>query len=299
MLVEEDEGTFWIPDTLSDEMKTGMEDYALGNRVERAEILTDLAWLLHKPELAEGAVHQLGDRVPKSREIQAEFWTVKAKFGELNGRKLDALILYHTAIQAGPQGSNAPTKDELSADESRLWKELNGGDEIRALFESNPGQGVSDGHSDWQMPARTMPLWELPDLSGRTWKLTGLKGKIVFINVWATWCMPCREELPYLEQLFERVKERPDIELLSFNVDREPGLVRPFMQGMGYTFPVLLADDYVGHLIPDLSIPRNWIVDTSGNWVWQANEIPPAEWPDRVLQKIQASKKTPVCSSNK
>jgi thiol-disulfide isomerase/thioredoxin len=291
-LVEEAAGTFWIPDDISDEMKANMEDYALRNRVERAEILTDLAFLLHKPEVAEDAIHQLGDRPPKSREIQPEFWAVKAKFAELNGRKLNALILYRTAIQAWPQGFNGPTKDELSDNESRLWKELNGGNEVRALFESNPG--ASHGESGWQRPARTMPPWELSDLSGRTWRLTGLKGKIVFINVWATWCMPCREELPYLQQLYERVKERPDVRLLTFNVDREPGLVGPFMKQMGYTFPVLLADDYVGHLISDLSIPRNWIVDSNGNWVWQTIDLNPAEWPDRVLQKIEASR-TDAC----
>jgi thiol-disulfide isomerase/thioredoxin len=286
--------TFWIPDNIGDEMKANMEDYALRNRIERTEILTDLAFLLHKPEVAEDAIQRLGARPPKSREIQLQFWVVKAKFAELNGLKLDALILYHTAIQARPPDFKAPVTDELADNESRLWKELNGGAEVRALFESNRGQGVGGGQSGWQRPARTMPSWELPDLGGRTWRLTALKGKMVFINVWATWCMPCREELPYLQQLYERVKQRPDVQLLTFNVDREPALVEPFMKEMGYTFPVLLASDYVDHLIPELSVPRNWIVDSNGNWIWQAIDLRPEEWPDRVLQKIEASR-TNVC----
>ena len=66
-----------------------------------------------------------------------------------------------------------------------------------------------------------MPDFELVDLQGRTWRLADLKGKTAFVNVWATWCAPCRKEMPHLQRLYDRVKGRPDVVLLTMNVDEK------------------------------------------------------------------------------
>ena len=108
--------------------------------------------------------------------------------------------------------------------------------------------------------------------------------------------MPCREEHQYLQKLYETLKDRPDIQVLTFNIDAEIGAVAPYMKETGYTFPVLLAKDYVENLLPDTSIPRNWIVDTSGKWLWEETDFDAQEWPDRVLNKIEASRTGPCPS---
>ena len=76
---------------------------------------------------------------------------------------------------------------------------------------------------------QAMPDFELVDLQGRPWRLADLKGKTAFVNVWATWCAPCRKEMPHLQRLYERVKDRPDVVLLTMNVDEKVAEVQLFV----------------------------------------------------------------------
>ncbi len=122
-----------------------------------------------------------------------------------------------------------------------------------------------------QQVGQRMPDFELVDLEGRTWRLADLKGKTAFVNVWATWCPPCRRELPHLQKLYDMVKDRPDVVLLTMNVDEKRGEVQPFMTKNGYTFPVTFAYDYVRKTLATSSIPRNWVIDTGG--VWRFDEV--------------------------
>ena len=94
-------------------------------------------------------------------------------------------------------------------------------------------------------PTKTLPLFELADLSGKTWRLKSLEGRAVLINVWATWCGPCQLELPKLEKLYRRTKDRTDVQILTLTIDEDVGLVAPFMKEKGYTFPVLPAYSFV------------------------------------------------------
>ncbi len=130
---------------------------------------------------------------------------------------------------------------------------------------------LSDGPEPVQRVGETMPDFELRGLDGRTWRRADLAGKVAFVNVWATWCGPCRQELPLLQQLHERLEGRPNVVLVSMNVDEEPGKVAPFVAEHGYTFPVLFAHAYVRTQLATRGIPRNWVVDRSG--VWRADEI--------------------------
>jgi thiol-disulfide isomerase/thioredoxin len=86
----------------------------------------------------------------------------------------------------------------------------------------------------------------------------------MFVNLWATWCGPCREELPHLEKLYQRIKDRQDVVLLTLNLDDNIGAVEPFLKENKYSFPVLLAKDMVESFLGALSIPRNWVVDRTG-----------------------------------
>ena len=112
----------------------------------------------------------------------------------------------------------------------------------------------------------TMPDFELRSLDGRTWRRADLAGKVAFVNVWATWCGPCRQELPLLQQLHERLAGRPDVVLVAMNVDEDADKVAPFVAERGYTFPVLYAHDYVRKTLATRGIPRNWVIDADGVW---------------------------------
>jgi hypothetical protein len=67
-----------------------------------------------------------------------------------------------------------------------------------------------------------------------------------------------------LQKLYNKVRERKDLTVLTLNTDDNLGLILPFLEENKYTFPVLPADAYVHKLVPELSIPRNWIVDANG-----------------------------------
>jgi thiol-disulfide isomerase/thioredoxin len=85
----------------------------------------------------------------------------------------------------------------------------------------------------------------------------------VFVNLWATWCGPCRRELPEVEKLYERTKGRRDVVVVSFNLDENQGAALRYVEKEGMKVPVLLAGDLVEEMGGISGIPRSWIVDPS------------------------------------
>jgi thiol-disulfide isomerase/thioredoxin len=113
---------------------------------------------------------------------------------------------------------------------------------------------------------------------------------MLLINVWASWCGPCRAEHPHLQKLYERVKDDPKIQIVTFNIDDEIGNVAPYIQENKYTFPVLLAKDYADELSVN-SIPRNWIVDAKDTWEWEQIGFGSEDkWEDEMLAKLKETK---------
>jgi len=104
----------------------------------------------------------------------------------------------------------------------------------------------------------------LQDRAGRTWTRSDFEGKSTFVTLWATWCGPCVEELPYIQKLYEQAKERPGVQVVTLNLDENPGKVGPFLAQHPFTFPVLMAKPYIDSMDPKERasvIPENWIVD--------------------------------------
>ncbi len=107
--------------------------------------------------------------------------------------------------------------------------------------------------------------FELSTLSGEYVRLSSCRGKVVFLNIWATWCPPCREEMPSMESLYRRMKGR-DFDMLAVSVDEEGSkVVRPFAAKYGLTFPVLLdPDKKTSRLYGLTGVPETFIIDKSG-----------------------------------
>ncbi len=176
------------------------------------------------------------------------FWT-KAKIAEAQSHRVEALLYYRVAQEChiGPA--------RLLADkQSKLWKELGG------TSEGWQSWVALSSHVAWAPVNRVMPAFTLTDMQGNQWTLDRLKGKTTFINIWATWCAPCREELPYLQKLADQLKDRTDVQLITFNMDDNPGVIAPFVRDAGYRFTVIPARIYVEEMIGASGIPRNWIV---------------------------------------
>jgi thiol-disulfide isomerase/thioredoxin len=282
----------WVADWETEEDKGREERERLQLTTKAAELLTGAAKDSKDPEIARVSVMELDNWKPAKPEDQAAIWAVKAAFAEVEGRKLDALLMYQAAIKTRPPDPNSKKKDELADDEARLWKELGGSAASRDLWDKKIKISEVSFEGGWEKPTKEMTSWDLSDLQGRTWKMASLKGKTVLINVWATWCGPCQMELPHFQKIYDQMKDKPDITVLSFNVDQEIGKVVPFIKQQKYTFPVLLAHDYVNDLLAEISIPQVWVVDSKGKWLWEKFGFDPEHggWRDDVLTKIGAQK---------
>lgn len=111
---------------------------------------------------------------------------------------------------------------------------------------------------------RPLPDFKLKDLEGRTWTLSDLKGKVTLINVWATWCVPCRVELPYVQRLHKSLQNVPGLQVLTLNLDEDPRLVPGYMQTGGYTFPVIRSFELAEKIHSISEVPQNWLIDPRG-----------------------------------
>jgi peroxiredoxin len=112
----------------------------------------------------------------------------------------------------------------------------------------------------------------LTDLNGMKWSLRALAGKVVLVNFWATWCPPCRKELPDLEALYRRFGSRGFV-ILAIS-DEDAAKVKPFVAEQKLTYPVLLDPGRkVNELFRVEGIPKSFIYDRSGKLVAQAIDM--------------------------
>jgi peroxiredoxin len=120
--------------------------------------------------------------------------------------------------------------------------------------------------------ARQRADFTLTDLNGKSWMLKGLKGKVVLLNFWATWCPPCRREVPDLEALYRRFGPQ-GLVILGID-DEEAEKVKPFIGQQGVTYPVLLDPGRkVNTLFQIDGIPKTFVYDRDGKIVAQSIDM--------------------------
>jgi thiol-disulfide isomerase/thioredoxin len=251
------------------------------------------AKLAGKPEAAMSARAWIERPTPEQRKLQSEYWQNRGLLAELEGRKADALAFYQLALQTRtipPEWRRGKLQDDLMDEASALWRELGGSESAWQVW-SKPlaakAEELTEGR--WEKPNKELPSFELRDMSGKKWLLKNLAGKSILINLWATWCGPCRTELPELQKLYEKVKDRKDIQVLTLNYDDNLGLVAPFLKENGYTFPVLPAYSFVSSLFDSVGIPQNWIIDSRGTWKWtQMGFRIESNWQESVIQRLES-----------
>jgi thiol-disulfide isomerase/thioredoxin len=108
---------------------------------------------------------------------------------------------------------------------------------------------------------------KLTDLDGVAFEPASLKGKVVFLNVWATWCGPCREEMPSIERLYGKVK---DGHVAFVVVSDEPlKVIVPFARKSGWTFPVYRAEGALPRAFWSRGIPATFILAPDGRMAFK------------------------------
>ncbi len=119
----------------------------------------------------------------------------------------------------------------------------------------------SNGGSGSGNPA---PDFQLQDIEGQTVTLSSLRGSPVMINFWASWCGPCRDEMPFLQQIYED-RDSYGVTLITINLRESLSVVTQFMQSNNLSFPVLLDTDGSVSLNYNVSgIPTTFFIDKDG-----------------------------------
>jgi peroxiredoxin len=113
-------------------------------------------------------------------------------------------------------------------------------------------------------PASSAPDFTLRTMAGPNLRLQEQRGQVVMINFWATWCGPCRQEMPHLNRLFEKYRASGFV-LLGVNVDDDPRNAAEVAAKLGVKFPMLLdTDKKVSHLYDLASMPSTLLIDRDG-----------------------------------
>lgn len=111
------------------------------------------------------------------------------------------------------------------------------------------------------------PDFELTTLAGEPIRLSELQGKKVILNFWATWCPPCKAEMPHMQNFYEDYAETENVEIVAVNLtsgDREAS-VEEFVKDYGLTFPIPMdVEGEVGQKFQAVTIPTSYIIDTNG-----------------------------------
>lgn len=132
------------------------------------------------------------------------------------------------------------------------------------------------------------PDFALTDLDGNPVRLSELRGQPVFINFWATWCPPCREEMPEIQKVYEEKGEK--VKFLAINLtgtEKSTDSVRRFLSSNGYTFPVLLDQDGSAaqrYLVR--AIPTSFFVNAQGVVSYKHTGPMTREAMERAIRKI-------------
>jgi peroxiredoxin len=127
-----------------------------------------------------------------------------------------------------------------------------------------PPERNATGRDPSAEKGRAAPDFQLENLDGGTLRLSDLQGKAVLVNFWATWCQPCRRELPHLVAAYDRYRQE-GLEILAVNLQEDEDTIRRYVEEFGMKFPVVIdrsgdvADKY--HVI---GVPTSFFIDRSG-----------------------------------
>ena len=120
---------------------------------------------------------------------------------------------------------------------------------------------------------RQQANFTLTDLQGKSWTLKDLKGKVVLVNFWATWCPPCRKEMPDLDALCNRYKDQGFV-ILAISEDDETQKVAPYIAEHKISYPILLdPGQKVNNLFQVEGIPKSFVYDRDGKLVSQSIDM--------------------------
>ena len=128
----------------------------------------------------------------------------------------------------------------------------------------------------------------LTGINGDSLNLKTLRGKVVVLDFWATWCGPCRGQYPLYEEVKKRFKNRGDVVFLAINTDEDPALVKPFLDAQKWNKSVYFEDG-LGRLLRVESIPSTMVFDRQGQLASRMNGYVPERFVEMLTARIDGA----------
>jgi thiol-disulfide isomerase/thioredoxin len=244
--------------------------------------------------------------------FEYRYWYDMSMLARAENHMLDALTYERNAIAANVRDAGMPdnraerisrleeVRAERTAEALGMWKTLGGSEKafqewLKPPLFASPApveRPTTIAAADpWKTIGKPLPDFMIVDAQGKTWHMADLKGKVTLVNLWATWCAPCRDELPYVQKLYDQVRASADFAVITLNMDDNTGLIAPFMKQSGYTFPALPALEYEREFGLGLGLPRTWIVNAEGTLVQQRLGAGLSDrWVDDMLALMQKAR---------
>jgi thiol-disulfide isomerase/thioredoxin len=251
-----------------------LDTYAFGldkmGNLDEAEKAYEEAYALTKGRQAEINERLVGCYVKKGKFDKA--MAVALECVE-EGRSSDALIKQYKDAYIKAKGSDAGFDELLAGAKNKAIADLRA--ELKKKLLNKPAVDFS-----------------LKGLDGNVVKLSALKGKVVVIDFWATWCGPCVASFPSLQKVYEKYKSNPDVVILTLNTwENEEGAereakVRKFMEEKKYTFPVLFDDNIVFKYGVN-GIPTKFFIDKKGMIQFESVGFGGAKMVDEMTVQIE------------
>lgn len=155
----------------------------------------------------------------------------------------------------------------------RPWRAVLGLGAVLALATSAPATTHGTPESlGLEAPKEEVeaPDFSLPDLGGKKIRLKDFRGKVVFLNFFATWCVPCRLEMPAMERLYRTYKDR-GLVVLAVDIRESAKTVRAFTQELKLSFPAVLDEDgSVAYTYSIRPVPATYLIGHDGKILWRA-----------------------------
>ncbi|MGE5243602.1 MAG: TlpA family protein disulfide reductase [Betaproteobacteria bacterium] len=150
---------------------------------------------------------------------------------------------------------------------------------VSAGGRQTPGAGAMTG--------KPAPAFSLRDLSGRPLDLASYRGRVVLLDFWATWCVPCREEIPHFVALQKKYGSK-GLAIIGISMDDEEGPVRDFYRKYGMNYPVAMGDAKLAERYGGiLGLPVAFLIDRTGRIAWRLDgETPAATFEQHITELL-------------
>jgi len=131
---------------------------------------------------------------------------------------------------------------------------------------------------------KAAPLFEYQDSTGKIWKLADLKGNVVFVNFWATWCTTCEAEMPHKQALYEKMQDKP-FKMFGMLFRDDPANLPEYYRTHTVKAPTLISpDNEAGKIYGITGVPETFIIDKEG--IIREKLVGPKEWGDEETMAI-------------